>query len=345
MYKKINTIEKNVLIDDGSCIPYDKVLIATGASPNLLKLECPPKAPIYTLRTMEDADKIRSSVPDSGNVVFFGAGLVSLQAASALEKKLSQMTFIVGSNQILSQNLDTKSAGIVKERIERRGGRFLFETQIAKIDKLKNDKGITIYTNHGEILRCDALVVGKGVRPNLLETFPNGTIEVGIGILVNEQQQSSTEFVYAAGDVCESTDLISGKRRYIATWPNACAQGWVAGRNMAGGNATFRGSLAMNVTNIFGFSVASVGNVNNFGEQENDEVTHTDASRGIYKKWIFHNDRIVGAILFNELSELSIVTQIIRRLHPIPKEKDAIMTNPGSAYRILSGISQLGNRS
>lgn len=342
---ELNTCEKTVIVDDESPISYDKILIATGASPNPLELNYPAELPVYTLRTLKDAEKIRSCIPNAGKVIFCGAGLVSLQIASALGKSLSQMTFIVGSNQILSQNLDARSAALVQERIEAHGGRFLFGTKIVEIEALHNENGIMVHTDHGKVFRGDALVVGKGVRPNILETLPNGSTKIGTGILVDERQQSSVEGVYAAGDVCESVDLISGERRVIATWPNACSQGWVAGRNMGGSNAFFSGSLAMNVTTLFGFSVASIGHVRDVGAGEKEDAIYIDASSGIYKKWVFHNDRMIGAVLFNDLSEFSLATQIIRRQQSIPKEKEAMMAYPGRSSRILSGLAQFGSGS
>ena len=340
----IVTNKKSVTLEDGSVIAYDRLLIATGASPKRLDLDCPTGAPVFTLRTIKDAESIRDSVPEGGRVAFLGAGLVSLQAASALREKLSRMSFIVGSKQILSQNLEPRAAAIVQKWLESRGADFFFGRRIVQIESgMKMGAPIAVHTDDGKVMGVDAAIVGKGVRPNIPELEPAGVIRIGSGIRVDGQMQTLAEGVYAAGDVCEAKDIISGEYRVVATWPNACIQGRVAGQNMAGGTVCFQGNMPMNVTSLFGLSFASIGCVWDSSDGHRESVSYVDDSSMIFKKWIFEGDRLVGAILLGDLGEVTAVAPVIRQQRPIPKGKEALMADPGRAARMLSSISYQGS--
>jgi NAD(P)H-nitrite reductase large subunit len=339
----IDTNKKSVTLEDGSVIAYDRLLIATGASPKRLDLDYPSGAPVFTLRTIEDAERIRDSVPDGGRVVFSGAGLVSLQAASALREKLGRMSFIVGSKQILSQNLELRAAAIVQRWLESRGADFFFERSIRSIVQIENGMKvgapIVVHTDEGKAISVDAVVVGKGVQPNIPRLEPAGAVYIGAGIRVDGRMQTLAEGVYAAGDVCEAKDIISGEYRVVATWPNACMQGRVAGQNMAGGAVSYQGNMPMNVTSLFGLSFASIGCVWDSSDGVRESVSYADESSMIFKKWIFEGDRLVGAILLGDLREVTSVAPVIRQQRPIPKEKEALMADPGRAARMLSSVS------
>jgi NAD(P)H-nitrite reductase large subunit len=262
--------------------------------------------------------------------------MVSVQIANALRNYVKEMVFIVGSDQILSQNLDTQASQLVQRRIEAEGGRFLLNRKILGVEESRI--GVVVQTDRKEAIEGDALLVGKGVHPNIPRIAPEGAVKVHRGIRVDSRMRTSAEGVFAAGDVCEAEDLISGEYRLVSNWPNACFQGWVAGQNMGGGEASFEGSLAMNVTSIFGLSVASIGEVRNHAGKERETALYLDESKGIYKKWVFQDDRLIGAIMVGDIGENALVAEIIRRRAPIPQEKKALMVHPSRAASLLCGL-------
>jgi len=328
--------DQKIFIEDGTAIDYDKVLIATGALPNPLDCDLPRGLQVFTLRTIEDAEKIRSRMSNWKDVIFAGAGLVSTQVANALKKYLRRMIFIVGSDQILSQNLDRCASGLIQKRMETEGGTFLFNRKILRVQE--SQEGITVHTDQGEAITGNALIVGKGVHPNIPKIVPEGSVKVNRGIRVDRWMQTSAKGIFAAGDVCEAIDLISGEYRVTPNWPNACFQGLIAGQNMGGGEAIFEGSLAMNVTTLFGLPFASVGEVRNHSGEDRETSVYLDESRGIYKKWIFQGDRIIGAIMLGDIGENALVAEIIRRRMLIAQKKKALRAYPSKAASILSGL-------
>ena len=332
----LNAANQKVFVEEGAAIDYDKLLIATGSLPNLLDCPVPVGLKVFTLRTIEDAERIRSRVSTWRNVIFAGAGMVSVQLANALRKQVKGMTFIVGSDQILSQNLDSQASRLVQRRIEAEGGTFLLNRRILRVEE--SQEGVVVRTDQGEAIEGDALLVGKGVHPNIPEIAPEGAVGVYRGIRVDSRMRTSAGGIFAAGDVCEAADLISGEYRLVSNWPNACFQGWVAGQNMGGGEAFFEGSLAMNVTSVFGLSIASIGEVRDYSGKEREMASHLDELKGVYKKWVFHGDRFIGAIMVGNVAENALVAEIIRRRIPISQEKNALMAYPSKAASFLCGL-------
>ena len=202
----------------------------------------------------------------------------------------------------------------------------------------ESQEGIVVQTDQGEVITADALLVGKGVHPNIPEIAPEGAVNVHRGIRVDSRMRTSAEAIFAAGDVCEAEDLISGEYRLVSNWPNACFQGWVAGQNIGGGEAFFEGSLAMNVTSVFGLSVASIGEVRDHSGEERETASYLDESKEIYKKWIFHGDCFIGAIMVGDIAENAFVAEIIRRRIPVSREKNALMAHPSKAASVLCGL-------
>ena len=332
----LDSSEKKILLEDNTSLSYDKVLIATGAYPNSLDQPLPAGVRVFTLRTIEDAERIRAEMPNWKKVLFAGAGLVSLQIAEALKGYVKGMIFIVGSEQILSQNLDRESSAMIQRQIEAQGGTFLLHRNILQVEG--SEREIRLHLDGGETISGNALIVGKGVRPNIPKLSPEGVIKVNRGIFVDERMQTSAEGVFAAGDVCEAADLISGEYGLIPNWPNACFQGEIAGQNMAGGRGLYAGSLAMNVTSLFGLSFASIGHIKGSPDGGKQVVSYIDTSRPIYKKWVFQDDRMVGAIILGDTDEYTLVSEIVRRQKPMPDEKKALAADPANAARLLCGL-------
>jgi len=332
----VSATDRKVFLEDGTAIDYDKLLIATGAIPNLLDCDFPIGLPVFTVRTIEDAEKIQSRASNWRKVVFAGAGLVSFQIANALRKYSDRMVFIDIADQILSKNLDTQASRLVQRQIEAEGGTFLLGRNIIHVEE--SQEGVVVHTDQGETITGNALLVGTGVHPNIPEIVPKGIVKVNRGILTDRRMRTSVESIFAAGDVCETFDLISGDYRVVSNWPNACFQGQVAGQNMGGGEAFFEGSLAMNATSVFGLSFASIGEVRDHPGKEREIASYLDEPRGIYKKWVFQGDRMIGAIMLGDIGENALVAEVIRRRIRISQEKKALMAYPSKAASLLCGL-------
>lgn len=308
---ELDDSKQTLLLDDGSRLSYDSLLIATGASPRRLGGISPEvAADICYLRTVEDARRIKQKARNATHVVVIGGGLVSLQVATALSRPDLLVTGVVGSRQLLSQNVDAAAAGLVRRHLERRTRmQFVFGASVSSLVRTGSRYRLTLDT--GEELAADLVVVGKGVTPNI-DFLREGPIQVARGILVDQFLRTGAGNVYAAGDVAEARSRITGCPEPAPNWINACEQGRIAGMNMAGREAAFPGSVPENVTSVLGLPVASVG-VTQVPPQKTGirEITWAEEERDLYRRLLFRGERPVGAVLVGGIDDVGVIRSAI----------------------------------
>jgi len=326
----IDPEKRLVHLDNRSNLPYDDLLIACGASARTLKnVDTDALEFVLTLRTIRDADKIEKATGKAREIVFIGAGLVSLQIIKAILGKGKKITLVVGSYQILSQQMDSEGAAIIQEKLEAQGISILFGRRVERIGK-KGDH-VHVLTNFNEILTADLVVVGKGVEPNL-NMVKNTEVKMRDGILVDDQMRTNLEDVFASGDVAEGKNTITGQMEVIATWSNACAQGEIAGMNMAGYPAKRKGQFRENVTTILGTSVASIG-LSRPEEGEFKALSYVDVKHGVYRKLFLDGSILVGALLLGKIEDAGVIKHCIaNRLDVLPWQE-----------KIATGLLEFGN--
>jgi nitrite reductase (NADH) large subunit len=181
---------------------------------------------------------------------------------------------------------------------------------VASIERATSGYMITLKS--GASHQADMIVVGAGVRPNV-DFFKGSGLEIERGFLVNEHQETNLPGVYAAGDCAEGFDFLSGERAVHAIWPTAVDQGRIAGANMAGDSQRYPGSLSWNVTELFGITMASVGE---FRERPGWEpIVFQNHSANTYRKLLLNEGAIVGAVVIGNAQHvyLGVVQAMIRR--------------------------------
>ena len=305
-----------VYLKDGKKIGYDNLLIATGSSPKRPGFKGEDLKGVFTLKSIDDAEKILKVSSNMKEVVIVGGGLIGLQAANALFSKDRKITMVIGSRQPLSQNVDPPCAESVCQSIKECGISILFETNVISIERVKNK--LKVELNSGNILDADSVIIGKGVTPNIQLVRESG-IDVNRGIIVDETMRTNFSNVFAAGDVAEGNNLVTGKKQVIATWPNACLQGKTAGINMAGGKSKFY-SLNSNICSFLGNTVASVGIIKRYNVNFK-ESSYTNPSKGLYRKIVWNKkDEIIGALLMGKVEDIGVITNMIKNKVKIFKE-------------------------
>ena len=314
----IDPQQQKIRLKNDTTLPFDRLLIASGASVKKPSLEGIDLDNVFTLRTLDDAERIKVASQTAREMIFVGAGLVSLQVASQLYRRDLKMTFLVSSDQILSQNLNLEGSRIVQHRIEKMGPSFLFNRDIQSIEKRKGR--LTITTSQNETLKGDFVFIGKGVTPNI--RFAQGRLETNKGILVNERLQTNLKAIYAAGDVTEGINPLTKQREIIANWPNACQQGKIAGLNMIGQEETFTDFIPRNVTQIFNLLIASVGSVRDAQNIQSEQIEISDPEREIYSKIFLQGTKIVGAIRIGDINDIGLIHSSIHEKSPIVPDKE-----------------------
>ncbi len=325
---QVDPQNQQVHLANDDILAYDRLLIATGSSAKPLGIPGEDLAGVFTLKTIDDADKLVKAAAKMKDIVIMGGGLIGLQAANALYREDRNIKIIIGSKQPLSRNVDPSCAENVCQGIRECGMSILFETQAVSIDKAKNKLAVTL--SSGNHLEADAVIIGKGVSANV-QLVAESEIEVNYGIIVDETMRTNVPSIFAAGDVAEGLNLITGQRQVIATWPNACSQGRTAGINMAGGLERNEG-LSSNICGFLGSAVASVG-FTNPDNGDFEEVVCEDPIKMRYRKLVWNKkDELVGAVLMGAVADIGVITNLIRNRVKIPREKRDLMVRSPVRY-------------
>lgn len=330
----IDPVKRLIHLDDRNKVAYSDLLVATGASARPLR-NLDPEASEYvtTLRTIWDADKIIKAVVNAKDIVFVGAGLVSLQTIKAILGKGIKISLVVGSYQILSQQMHAEAAAIIQRKLEAEGVTILFGRNVDRV--IRRGNRVEVVTSFSERLPADLVIVGKGVQPNT-EVVKHTGMKVGTGILVDDQMRTNLEDIYAAGDVAEGRNSITGQMEVIATWSNASAQGETAGLNMAGHSSQRQGQFRDNVTSILGVDAASIG-VSRPVEGEFRELIYDNEKEGVYRKLFLDSSRIVGALLLGRIEDAGVIRHCIAKGLDISPWEKMIAMAPLDFGKILFG--------
>ncbi len=296
--QRIDAVNKQLTIDKGEQVPYDKLLVATGSRPFVVPIQGIQDVPYHTFMTLEDAQGIEAAIQPTSRVLIVGAGLIGLKCAEALVKKTASITVCDLAPNILSSILDTEGSMRVQTHIEKSGVAFKLGASVASVD------GRVAVLQDGTEILYDVLVIASGVRPNT-ELVREAGGEVARGVVVDDACQTSLASIYSAGDCTESYDITTGQRKILALLPNAYWQGKCAGINMAGGHKVYEKAMPMNAIGFMGMHMITAGSM------DGDEV-YVEQTDVAYKKLVVRNNRLVGYVMVGDVKRAGIYTALIR---------------------------------
>jgi len=304
--------EKRLVLQDGRELAYDRLLVATGASPVLPAVPGTELEGVCTLRTLRDARRLSALVPRVSGAVVVGGGLVGLKAALALRQAgLGRVTVVVTSPRLLIRQLDERAAAMVERELINAGIDFIYNARVKAFAAGPKGRLTGVELEDGRELPAGLAVVAKGVRPN------SGLVEkaggrVGRGILVDSSLRTSLEDVYAAGDCIQVTDRLTGQKVNSALWTLAFEQGRYAAANMLGMARPYPAPLTrLNSARFGGVDVVSVGNL------EGEEVlAHYDPLSRTYRRLVFSGGRLAGFILAGRVDGAGVYTALVKSGRP-----------------------------
>jgi len=229
---EIDRAGNRILFDDGAALPYDKLLLATGARPRALP-GTRHGGRIAALRSHDDAARIRAHLVEGSHIAILGGGFIGLELAASARKLGATVTLVEGLPRVLSRGVPAEIAEIVANRHAAEGVEILCGAKVAGVEELPGEVCLTLES--GRIVSANLLVVGIGAVPNT-ELAEAAGLVVENGISVDGRLRTSDPDIYAAGD-CTSYPLpLYGDRRIrLESWRNAQEQGQLAAANMLGG--------------------------------------------------------------------------------------------------------------
>ncbi len=248
-----------IIMHHGEKIAYDRLLIATGASAAPLKTPGNDLEGVFKLDNLDDARHILKLARKARAAVVVGGGITALEIVEGLVKRGVKTHYLLRGDRYWSNVLDETESGIVEHRLQEEGVLIHRHTELAEILG-KKGRVSGVRTKDGRQIACDMLGYAIGVTPRIGLAQVSG-IKIDRGILVNERMQTDAPDVYAAGDVAQVFDPMSGQFVLDSLWHPAREQGRTAGLNMAGGSAAYSKPVAMNVTRLANLTTTIIGAV------------------------------------------------------------------------------------
>ena len=296
-------IDGGRVVCENSSYDFSSLLIATGSSPFVPPFEgLDSVEKKFSFMTLDDALELEAAVDKSSRVLIIGAGLIGLKCAEGLAGRSAHITVCDLADRVLSSILDEPCAKIVADRLTDAGIELRLGTSAAGFDKN------TAHMTDGTDVEFDVLVLAVGVRANIALAKDAG-LACGRGITVDEKMRTSAEGIYAAGDVCEMSNLYSDDKKVMAILPNAYIGGYTAGVNMAGGEARFENPVPMNSIGFFGYHIMTAGSY----EGELFEQTDGDTVKKLYTE----NGCLNGFMMLGNVARVGIYTSLIRNKTPL----------------------------
>lgn len=296
----------SVTLADGDVLNYDKLLIATGASPLRLDIPGIDLPGVQTLWSLADTEALLDSAGKSANprVLMVGAGFIGLIMLNAMHKRGWQLTVVERESHVLPRMLDADSATIVGSWLGSKGVAVHSGATVQAITEA-DDGSKLVELADGTKLAADVVIVAAGIKTNM-ELMDGTGIETDAGILVDDCMQTNLPDIYAGGDVAQGPNLFGGQEIH-AIQPTAVDHGRIAGANMTGHEVRYPGSLSMNVLDVCGLQNASFGNWN---DPSAEAMTISSPEGNVYRKLMWTGDEITGALFVGRANDVGMLTDV-----------------------------------
>jgi nitrite reductase (NADH) large subunit len=307
-----NPGKKVVMTQDNQELPYDRLLIATGSRSFIPPMKGADKKGVFALRTIQDARDIVAWAKNIQKVILIGGGLLGLETGNALRKGGKSLAVVEFFPRLLPRQLDVAGAGRLQRIMEGMG--FAFRLG-AKTQEIKGEDRVNgVLLEGGEVLPAEMVIISAGVRP-ALELAKALNLDQDKGVKVDEEMKTNQPGIYAAGDVAEFKGIPYG------IWTAATEQGQIAGTNMAGGKALYKGTVMANTLKVVGIDLASAGNI----DVENKLESKVFTDQKVYKKIVIENDQVLGCIMLGDTKGFTKITKMMSEKQNVSQIKEELL--------------------
>jgi NAD(P)H-nitrite reductase large subunit len=285
-------------LDDGTKVEYDDCLVATGSSAVRAPVPGADSKGVHSFWTLEEARGVIAQAKAGSHVVMVGAGFIAFTILNSILALGAKLTIVEIAPRILPRMVDDTGAQLVQEWLEKHGVTIRTNSAVTGVEDAKGKKRLRFKS--GSDLVADVVIMATGIRTNL-EWLKDSGIAIKRGIVVDEQLRSNVLNVYAAGDVAEGKDVVTGEAAVHAIEPTAQEHGRVVGANMAGKGIRYKGSLLANIVEVCHLDVASFGA---WEDAKAQAISGLRKDRPAYRKLLFRGDRLTGAIILGPSSDI-----------------------------------------
>jgi NAD(P)H-nitrite reductase large subunit len=295
---RLDTKAQQLTLDNGTVIDYDDLLVATGSSAVRAPVLGADGIGIHSFWTLDQARAVLRGISAGTQVVMVGAGFIAFTILNSILKLGAKLSIVEIAPQILPRMIDRTGAEIVEGWLKRHGVEVRTGAHLQAIDDVDGRKRLRFQESGG--LEADLVIMATGIRTNL-DWLAGSGVEINRGVLVDDHLRSSVPNVYAAGDVAEGRDCVTGERAIHAIEPTAMEHGRIVGANMAGQALAYRGSLLMNIVDVADLEIASFGAWDSATAEVSSAVK---LDRPAYRKLLWQGDRLIGAIILGVSTDI-----------------------------------------
>jgi nitrite reductase (NADH) large subunit len=322
----IDRVAKTVTAKSGRIESYDKLLLATGSDPFIIPVPGKDLPGVITFRDMDDVGHMLEAANRGGDAVVIGGGLLGLEAAHGLSLRGMKVTVIHLMQTLMERQLDEAAGWLLKDALEKRGQTILTGADTAEVYGDGRVEGVRL--KDGREIPASLVVMAVGIRPNVALAKEAG-VATGRGIHVDDDMVTSDPDILAVGECIEHDGNVYGLVAPIWDMCRSLADGLVSTCN------GYRGSVTSTKLKVSGIDVFSAGDF--AGGEGCEDIVLRDATRGVYKRVIVKEDKIVGAVLYGDTADGNWYFDLLKKEEDIREIRDALIF--GQAFASGGGAS------
>jgi nitrite reductase (NADH) large subunit len=308
--RKIQTVTAR----SGRVEAYDKLILATGSDPFIIPVPGHDLQGVVTFRDMDDVGTMLRAADGGGDAVVIGGGLLGLEAAHGLSLRGMKVTVLHIMPTLMERQLDEAAGWLLKEALEGRGQTILTGADTAEIYGQGKVEGVRL--KDGRDIPAALVVMAVGIRPNVKLARDAG-LAIGRGIHVDDHLVTSDANILAVGECVEHNGSVYGLVAPIWEMCRSLADGLVAEQN------GYTGSVTSTKLKVSGIDVFSAGDFS--GGEGCEDIVMRDAARGIYKRVIVKDDRVVGAVLYGDIGDGNWYFDLLKKQEDVSDIRDALI--------------------
>jgi 3-phenylpropionate/trans-cinnamate dioxygenase ferredoxin reductase component len=294
----IDAEAKTVKIQGGEEVAFGQALLATGSNVNILRFEGAENEGIHYLRAYGNADAIREDAKAAGRVVLVGGSYIAAEVAASLTEAGTACTMVAVEEVALSRTFGEDAGRFFQAGLEEHGVTFVGGESVSAFEG--DGRVGSVLTESGRSFECDLVVVGAGVKPDVMLAQRAG-LEVDDGIVCDSKLQTSVPGIYAAGDVCSYDSAVHGRRIRVEHWDVAMQQGMHAAKNMLGADADY------DVVPYFFSDLADWASLEYVGPatEWDKEVWRGSREDGEFSVWYLKDGKVAGCLSVGRSEDLA----------------------------------------
>ena len=312
---KVDRRAREVIAEDGTVEPYDRLLLATGSNPFILPLPGVDLEGVLTYRDIHDTERMIEAAATRKAAVVIGGGLLGLEAANGLKRRGMDVTVVHLMPWLMERQLDKVAAGLLQKTLEDKGLRFKLGANTEQIVGEGRVSGVRL--KGGEVLPADLVVMAVGIRPNV-ELAKAAGLHCDRGIVVNDTMQTFDPRIYAVGECVSHRGTAYGLVAPLFDMAKVCAN------HLAHlGIGRYTGSLTSTKLKVTGVDLFSAGDFS--GGKDTEEIVLADPGAGVYKKLVLRDDKLVGAVLYGDTVDGAWYFKLLREGASVSAIRDRLM--------------------